>query len=306
MTVEIREVEGNRKLAGNPLFDGWYADPEIHLFGDRYYIYPTTSADFDSQTFFEALSSADLSNWTNHGRILDFADIPWSTNRAAWAPSVADRNGRYYIYFSAGDGAGIGVAVCDQPAGRFADPLGKPLIGKYVHGAQPIDAHAFIDDDGRAYLYYGGWRHAVAVRLGDDMISTVGDFVEITPTGYVEGPFMLKRQGKYYFMWSEGNWTDSTYAVAYGVSKSPFGPFDRAGCVLRSDPTVGNGAGHHSVLNIPETDDWYICYHRRPIGESDMHFRVTCLDRLHFDASGEIELVVITAEGVECRPVASP
>ena len=291
------------RTSGNPLFEGWYADPEIHIFQGRYWIYPTFSTDFDAQTFFEAFSSADFTGWRREGRILDFADVPWSTNRAAWAPSAAERDGRYYLYFSAGDGAGIGVAVADSPAGPFHDALGRPLIAEYHHGAQPIDAHCFQDDDGQAYLYYGGWRHAVVVKLNADMVSLDGDVHEITPEHYVEGPFMLKRHGVYYFMWSEGNWGDSSYAVAYARSDSPFGPFVRAGRVLENNPDVGNAAGHHSVLNLPGTDEWYIVYHRRPITETHHNNRVVCIDRLYFEENGDIRPVVLTATGVEARPL---
>lgn len=290
-------------MSGNPVFEGWYADPELHLFQGKYYIYPTYSDKYENQTFFEAWSSEDLTDWKNEGRILDFADVPWSTNRAAWAPSITEYAGKYYYYFSAGDGAGIGVAVADHPAGPFHDAVGGPLIKEYHHGAQPIDAHAFIDEDGQAYLYYGGWRHAVVVALSEDMLSTEGEFREITPDNYVEGPFMIKRNGIYYFMWSEGNWTDSTYCVAYGRSTSPFGPFQREGKVLEGDPLIGNGAGHHSVLQIPGTDDWYICYHRRPITETHGNHRVTCIDHMYFDENGDILPVKITAEGVEARPL---
>jgi len=290
-------------FSGNPLFVGWYADPEIHLFADRYYIYPTFSDDFDRQTFFEVWSSADLTNWRNEGRVLDFADVSWSTNRAAWAPSVGERDGKYYMYFSAGDGAGLGVAVASHPAGPFKDALGAPLIKEYHHGAQPIDAHVFTDDDGRSYLYYGGWRHAIVVELNDDMVSLKGDFHEITPESYVEGPFMIKRQGVYYYMWSEGNWGDSSYAVAYARSDSPFGPFVRDRRILESDSTVGKGAGHHSVLNIPGTDDWYIVYHRRPLEETHHNHRVTCIERMYFDDAGNILPVILTTTGVPARPI---
>lgn len=292
------------KLSGNPVFPGWYADPELHLFQGRYYIYPTTSAAYEEQTYFEVFSSSDLTDWIAHGKVLDFADVPWSTNRAAWAPSVAERDGRFYMYFSAGDGAGIGVAVADHPAGPFHDALGKPLIAEYHHGAQPIDAHAFVDDDGQAYLYYGGWKHAVVVRLGADMISTEGEFLEITPENYVEGPFMVKRNGVYVFMWSEGGWTDSSYGVAYALADSPLGPFERVGAILGTDLEVAKGAGHHSVLTIPGTDEHYICYHRRPLEETHANHRVTCIDRLIFEADGTIRPVKMTFEGVPARPIA--
>lgn len=69
------------KLSGNPVFLGWYADPELHHFEGRYYIYPTFSAAYEEQTFFEVFGSDDLTNWTNEGRILDFKDVPHQPRR---------------------------------------------------------------------------------------------------------------------------------------------------------------------------------------------------------------------------------
>ena len=290
-----------QKMSGNPVLPGWYADPELHVFQNRYYIYPTFSAPYEEQTYFEVWSSDDLTNWTKDGVGLDFADVPWSTNRAAWAPSVAEKDGKFYIYFSAGDGAGIGVAVADHPSGPFVDALGHPLVKEYHHGAQPIDAHAYVDDDGQAYLYWGGWRKAVMARLSPDMIHIEGEIVEITPENYVEGPFMAKRKGTYVFMWSEGSWGDSTYSVAYALSPSPFGPFKRIGKILGIEPGVADGAGHHSVLQIPGTDDWIICYHRRLIGDLNPHHRVTSLETMMFDDNNIITPIRLTDTGVLAR-----
>jgi len=287
---------------GNPIFPGWYADPELHAFGGRYWIYPTCSRAYEEQTTFEAWSSTDLTNWKNEGVVLDFADVPWSTNRAAWAPSVAEKNGKYYMYFSAGDGAGLGVAVADAPGGPFRDALGAPLVKEYHHGAQPIDAHAFVDDDGRAYLYWGGWRKAVMAELGEDMISLASDIREITPENYVEGPFMLRHAGRYYFMWSEGSWGDASYSVAYAVADSPFGPFVREGLVLQSDPEIASSAGHHSALRLPNSDEYVICYHRRPLDRTERDHRVVCIDRMVFREDGTIEPVKLTHCGVEAFP----
>ncbi len=114
---------------------------------------------------------------------------------------------------------------------------------------------------------------------------------------------MLKRRGVYYFMWSEGSWMDETYAVAYAMSGSPLGPFTRIGRVLENDPKVASGAGHHSVLNIPGTDEWYVAYHRRPVGETHHNHRVSCIDRLEFGDDGLIRPIRMTLEGVEPRPL---
>ncbi|WP_052351979.1 glycoside hydrolase family 43 protein [Deinococcus pimensis] len=286
------------RATGNPVLPGWHADPELHHFDGRYYLYPTRSLSFDDQKGFDAWSSEDLTHWRPEGCILDLGDVAWSTNRAAWAPSVTHRDGRYYLYFSAGDGAGIGVAVADHPAGPFRDVLSRPLVADWPFGAQPIDANVFQDDDGQAILYFGGHNRCAAVKLGTDLVSLDGPYVDVTPDGYTEGPFMFKRRGTYYFLWSEGVWMDDTYAVAYARARHPFGPFHREGRILTSDPAVGTGAGHNSVLRLPGTDAYVIAYHRRPVTETHHDHRVVCIDELTFDADGRILPVQQTFEGV--------
>ena len=291
-------------LSGNPLFFGRYADPEIHCFQNRYYVYPSISAPYHEGTYFECWSSADLTNWRNEGTILDFKDVRWSSNYAAWAPSVAEKNGRYYFYFSAGDGAGIGVAVGDHPAGPFKDAIGIPLVSGYPHGAQPIDAHCFQDEDGEAYLYFGGHDHCVVALLNPTMLSFRSPFREITPVPeYREGPFMAKRRGVYYLMWSQGEWTNDSYCAAYGTADNPYGPFKPGGKILSNDPAVARSAGHHSVLRLPGTEDeWIICYHRRPLDATNKFHRVVCAERLEFRADGSIAPAVLTHEGVSAHP----
>ena len=301
------------KKSGNPLFPGWYADPEGAIFGKEYWIYPTYSAPYKQQVFFDAFSSTDLVHWKKHERILDTSAIKWAW-RAMWAPSVVQHNNKYYFFFGANDiqsnneYGGIGVAVADNPAGPFKDHLGKPLVAAFYNGAQPIDQFAFKDADGSYYLIYGGWRHCNIARLNADFTGFIpfadsAVFKEITPEGYVEGPFMFIRNGKYYFMWSEGGWTGPDYSVAYAIGDSPFGPFKRIGKILQQDPTIANGAGHHSVINIPGTDDWYIIYHRRPNSETGGNSRMTCIERMYFDKDGNILPVKITQEGVEARSI---
>ena len=114
---------------------------------------------------------------------------------------------------------------------------------------------------------------------------------------------MLKRKGEYIFMWSEGGWGNSTYGVAYARAKSPTGPFVRIDKILGTDPKVAKGAGHHSVLRLPGTDESLICYHRRPLEETDANARVVCLDRMVFDSHGNILPVQQTFEGVKAHPL---
>ena len=140
---------------------------------------------------------------------------------------------------------GIGVAVADKPEGPYKDHIGKPLVDRFYNGAQPIDQFVFHDKDDQYYLIYGGHRHCNIAKISDDFKSIVpmenGEkFKEITPEGYVEGPFMFIRNGKYYFMWSEGGWTGPNYSVAYAIGDSPFGPWKRAATVLKQDPENRN------------------------------------------------------------------
>ena len=310
--LAVSTAAGQTARSGNPILPGWYADPEAHVFEGQYWIYPTFSAPYDQQTLMDAFSSRDLVTWQKHERVLEIANVKWA-KRALWAPSIVEKDGWYYIFFGANDIqndqqlGGIGVARARHPEGPFIDYLGKPLIDRFHNGAQPIDQYVFKNSDGAYYIVYGGWRHCNIAKLNDDFTGFVplpdgSIFKEITPAGYVEGAFMLQKDGKYYFMWSEGGWTGPNYAVAYAVGTSPFGPFERVGKILQQDSTVATGAGHHSVLQSP-SGKWYIVYHRRPLGETDRNHRVVSIDELRFDARGLIEPVKITKEGVLADPL---
>jgi len=299
--------------SGNPILPGWYADPEAHVFEGQYWIFPTYSAPYDQQTHMDAFSSTNLVTWQKHERVLDVKNVSWA-RRALWAPSIVEKDGWYYLFFGANDiqsdsaVGGIGVARARRPDGPFTDYLAKPLIDKFHNGAQPIDQYVFKDRDGSYYIVYGGWRHCNIAKLNADFTGFVPlpdgiTFKEITPAGYVEGAFMLLKDDKYYFMWSEGGWTGPNYAVAYAVGSSPFGPFERVGKILQQDSSVATGAGHHSVLHSPASDKWYIVYHRRPLGETDRNHRVVSIDELHFDERGFIRPVKITTEGVAADPL---
>lgn len=298
----------NKKTSGNPVFPGWYADPEGAIFEKKYWIYPTYSAPYKEQVFMDAFSSKDLVNWTKHEHIIDTAAVKWA-NRAMWAPAIVHKDNKYYLFFAANDiqneqqPGGIGVGVADKPEGPFKDYLGKPLLDKIVNKAQPIDQFVFHDKDGQYYMIYGGWGHCNITKLKDDFTGFIPFedgtiFREITPKGYVEGPIMFIHNKKYYFMWSEGGWTGPDYRVAYAIGDSPFGPFERIGTVLQQDAAVARGAGHHSVLQYPNSNEWYIVYHRRPLSETDGNHRQTCIDKMEFDANGFIKPVKITFEGV--------
>ena len=299
--------------AGNPAFPGWYADPDAHVFAGRYWIFPTTSARYEDQTRFDVFSSTDLVHWTRHPDVLTADSVKWA-RRAMWAPSVVEKDGRYYFFFGANDiqsdkeHGGIGVAVADRPEGPYRDLLGKPLIDSFHNGAQPIDQAVFRDGEDW-YMVYGGWKHANLVRLKDDFtgLRPFADgtlYKEVTPAPeYVEGSLMFEREGRWYYMWSEGGWGGPDYSVAYAMADSPMGPFKRIDKVLRQDPAVATSAGHHSVIQVPGTDRWYIVYHRRPLGDTARDHRQVSIDRMRFDEDGRILPVKITHDGVDADPL---
>ena len=308
------------KTSKNPIVDGWYADPEGIVFGNKYWIFPTFSAKYEDQVFLDAFSSKDLLHWEKHNRVLDTSVIKWA-KQAMWAPSIIEKNQRYYLFFSANDlqrpggpyweekdldnhYGGIGVAVADSPEGPYQDHLGVPLINEFHNNAQPIDQFVYKDVDGTYYMFYGGWRHCNIAMLNDDFTDFVPWssnklFKEITPEGYVEGPFVFRRKNSYYFMWSEGSWGNDNYKVAYAMADKVTGPYKRIGTILESDKNIATGAGHNSVINKPNTDQWYIVYHRRPIPNKGRDHRVICIDKLEFNQDDTIEQVKMTFKGVK-------
>lgn len=307
----IAQKKVSEKTSMNPIFKGWYADPEAAIFDKTYWVYPTYSAKYEDEVFLDAFSSPDLVNWTKHPRIIDTTAVKWA-KKTMWAPSIVKNNNKYFLFFSANDIqnnneiGGIGVAVADKPEGPFKDYLGKPLVDKFINYAQPIDQFVFKDKDGQFYLIYGGWRHCNIAKLKPDFTGFIpfGDntiFKGITPDEYVEGPVMFIRNGKYYFMWSEGNWVGPDYCVAYAIGDSVMGPFKRIGKILQQDPKIATGAGHHSIIKAPDSDRYYIVYHRRPLTETSAFSRETCIEEMFFDENGYIKPVKITNEGVKAH-----
>ncbi|MFF9621053.1 family 43 glycosylhydrolase [Streptomyces griseosporeus] len=312
-TYTVTAADGTRRTwtveavrTRSPILPGLTADPDVHYLNGAYWIYPTTDGYRGwSGTRFTAYSSKDLVHWRDHGVVLDLGpDVTWA-EKYAWAPAIAERDGRYYLYFCAEQS--IGVAVADSPAGPFKDALGRPLVAKGAYPGQMIDPAVFTDDDGRAYLYWGNG-HGYVAPLNPDMTSYDPAAVrDITPAGFREGSFVVKRRGTYYFMWSEDDTRSENYHVAYATGPTPLGPWTKRGTILSKRPEYGIlGTGHHSVVAVPGTDDWYIVYHRfalngpgRPGGDGT--HRETTVDRLRFAPDGTIEPVLPTLESV--RPV---
>ncbi len=307
-SLNIVRIRPRLQLGQNPVLPEFHADPEILFHDGRYYIYSTTDgAPGWGGYYFTCYSSADLKQWRYEGVCLDLKrDTRWAKGNA-WAPAAVERNGKFYLYYSGDEGSrkAIGVAVSDSPAGPFRD-FGQPIVNSLPKGqthGQQIDVDVFIDDDGQAYLYWGNGYMAGA-RLNADMTSIdTASVTLMTPQGgskrdyqYREAPYVFKREGKYYFLWSVDDTGDANYHVAYGTAQQPLGPIEvaRQPVVLIQRPEQQiYGPAHNSVLQLPGTDEWIICYHR--INPDYMNrkdgpgfHRQVCIDRLYFNADGTI------------------
>jgi len=171
-------------LADYPIVSYRYlADPGALVYNGRVYIYCSNDDDnvveeegYDMRSIV-CVSSSDLKNWTDHGIVFQVPeDASWSQN--SWAPSPAERDGKFYLYFGNG-GSAIGVAVADSPIGPFTDAVGSSLVNSSTPGVLPadniwiFDPMTFIDDDGQAYMYFGGngEDNLRIIRLNEDMVS---------------------------------------------------------------------------------------------------------------------------------------
>lgn len=294
----VQELEAAKPAAGpvQPVpappaaLDGFTADPSIRVFGDTYYLYPTSDKPHWQTTDFSVWSSKNLVEWKKERMVLDVVrDLKWG-NIEAWAPDAIERNGKYYFYFCAkGE---IGVATAASPLGPFVDALGGPLLRKGTGiDTNTIDPYPFIDDDGQAYLYYGNGRLGNVYKLKPDMVTVDGPVAGIELKDFREGIVVFKRGGKYYFMWSIDDARSPNYRVGWGVADSPLGPVKSPenNFIVLQRNGAAVGTAHHSVVNVPGTDRWYVAYHRHALPQGGGYQRQTVLARMEFDGAGNIK-----------------
>lgn len=322
--------ELNSKAISAPLVSHIYtADPSAHVFNGKIYIYPSHDVEagipFDDLGSHFAMEDYHVFSMehpdaeaTDHGVALHVRDIPWA-ERQLWAPDAAYRNGRYYLYFPAKKADGIfqiGVASSAQPTGPFK-PEPHPIKGSYS-----IDPAVFIDDDGQAYLYFGGlWggqlqcyrQHQYhkdnlepgagepalgprVARLADNMLELAEEVREIqildeaghpllagdNNRRFFEASWVHKYQGKYYFSYSTGD----THFICYAVGDNPYGPFIYAGRIL--EPVVG-WTSHHSICEF--RGKWYLFYHDSSLSRGVTHLRSMKVTEIRYDDRGRIQTI---------------
>jgi beta-xylosidase len=282
------------------------ADPGVLRASDgKYYAYITGKG-------YRAYSSTDLVHWKSEGQALPPAELSsWATT-GFWAPDVLEYKGKYYMFFSAakkdGDPKHMSVAVSESPKGPFKHPEKGPVFsfGKDLDQVGVIDAHAFVDEDGKVFLYFTKTLHPVeghveseiyGVELNEDLHSYKGEPVKLTHPEQAwetvgnkrwnEGVWMLKHNGTYYLMFSANCYCNRNYGVGYATSKSPLGPFKKweNNPVLQSVSSTVSGTGHHSVVKSPDGKELWVVYHSHANGKPGAG-RQLDIDRMGFREDG--------------------
>lgn len=316
--------------SGQPLITHLFtADPSAHVFDGRLYIYPshdreTTIPNDDLGSQYDMVDYHVFSmetipgEVTDHGVTLKLANVPWA-EKQLWAPDAATKDGNYFLYFPARDRDGIfriGVATSSAPTGPFkAEPDPIP-------GSHSIDPCCFVDDDGRAYLYFGGiwggqlqkWSSgsfdpngeeptgsepALLPRVGelaDDMKSFKDGVIEVEildedgnplraddhDRRFFEAAWMHKRDGVYYLSYSTGD----THRIVYATGRTPLGPFTYAGRLL--DPVAG-WTTHHSIVEFQGR--WWLFHHDASLSGGKDHLRCVKVKEIAYDDEGRMHVV---------------
>lgn len=299
----------NYSFAQNPLImDQFTADPSARVFGDKVYIFPSHDIlategkgrkDWFCMEDYHVFSSSNLTDWTDHGMIVQQNKVPWvkPNSYSMWAPDCIERNGKYYFYFPSvpkdtvnfKKGFTVGVAIAAKPEGPYV-PEPNP-----IKGISGIDPNVFIDKDGQAYLYWSGGNIFVA-KLKQNMIeldSEVKTIENLPAKGLKEGPYMFERKGIYYLTYPHVE--NKIERLEYAISDNPMGPFKVTGVIMDESPT-GCWTNHHSILEFKK--QWLLFYHHNDLSPQFDKARSIRADYLNFNADGTIQKVIPTLRGI--------
>ncbi|HMA91919.1 MAG TPA: glycoside hydrolase family 43 protein [Polyangiaceae bacterium] len=296
-----------RARADYPIVSHRYlADPGSLVHDGRIYLYNSNDDDNAVEGGYTmhsivCVSTSDLKNWTDHGIVFTVpADASWASN--SWAPQPIERDGTIFLYFG-NSGSGIGVGSSKDPTGHFKDAKGGYLINSSTPGASGagwlFDPGALIDDDGQAYLAFGGngETNARIIKLGADLASVSGTAAGLSPKGFFEASFLFKRGNTYYFSYSTNS--ANGMRIDYLTSSSPMSGYSYGGVVAGQPPENGNN-NHASQFLFK--GQWYHAFHNRVVakkaGTPDTYKRNLGIEVLDFNADGSIKQVTYTTDGV--------
>ena len=320
----------------NPLYTQRFgADPGVMEYRGRLYVFMTDDTiEYDSAgrvrensygqiRTINCISSDDLVNWTDHGRIPVAGPggiAPWAVN--SWAPCAAhktiDGKEKFFLYFCNG-GNGIGVLTADSPTGPWRDERGSLLITRQVKNCADVlwlfDPAVMVDEDGTGYLAFGGGvpagmqsapGTARIVRLADDMISLDGDPVRLDVPWLFEDSGINRIGDRYIYSYcsnwqTKGNSLNLTDgAIQYMTADRPLGPYTYAGELFPNEGRFFGlyGNNHHSIVSLD--GEWYLFYHSRPVEKAmgiTGNYRSPQVDRIALDADGLPQQVTGTMKG---------
>ena len=295
--------------AQNPLIRNQFtADPSARVFGDRVYVYPShdilapesvARKDWFCMEDYHVFSSENLTDWTDHGMIVQQNKVPWvkPDSYSMWAPDCIERNGKYFFYFpsvpkdttSIGRGFTIGVAVAEKPTGPFLPEINP------IKGVKGIDPNVFVDKDGQAYLYWSAG-NIFGAKLKNNMLeldSEVKALGDLPSKGLKEGPYVFERNGIYYMTYPHVE--NKIERLEYAISDNPLGPFKVMGVIMDESPT-GCWTNHHSIIEFK--NQWYLFYHHNDYSPTFDKTRSIRADTLSFNSDGTIKKVIPTLRGI--------
>ncbi len=308
------------------------ADPAALVHDGTVYLYTThdeqTAQGKDYRMYdYRLWTSTDLSKWQNQGAVFRSTDFAWARGDKktgnAYAHHVIarkDASGKTKFYFYAAVEGGqtggafgfsIGVAVSDSPKGPFQDPRGMPMIlledtaKDKQHSWRNIDPAVFVDDDGRAYLYWGNQQLWWA-ELEPDLVHLKGEKYQLDAKGrmqnrdssevninkvttlpnFEEGPHLSKHHGIYYLVYAAG----FPESLAYATSNSATGPWQYRGVIM--DPLPGTTTIHPALFDF--NGQTYLAYHNADLPGGGNYRRSVALDRVFFNPDGSIQPIIRT------------
>ena len=305
--------------AQNPIISTVFTpDPAPFVHGDKVYLFTDHDEDGRNRDFnmkdWMLFSTEDMVNWTYLGTQVSTATFKWARQgQRAWACQGVERNGKWYWYVccnKATGGDALAVAVADDPQGPWTDAIGGPL----AEGFGFIDPTVFVDDDGRAYLFWGN-KGLWYGELNDDMVSFKNGWQEVPGyhdpkcfgelqskmnwakgqnemmTQYEEGPWVMKRNGTYYISYPAGGVPEH---MAYSTAPTINGPWTYRGRIM--DEAQNSFTIHGGNITFKGRD--FMFYHNGGLPGGGGYNRSACVEEFKWNEDGTFPFMPFTKEGV--------
>ena len=317
--LALTAVFSGQMFAQNPIISNMFTpDPAPFVYGDKVYLF--VDHDEENSTYFHMkdwmlYSTDDMVNWTYLGTMITTETFAWAKHGdRAWASQGVERNGKWYWYVccnTASGGDALAVAVADDPQGPWTDAIGKPL----AEGFGFIDPTVFIDDDGKAYLFWGN-KGLWYGELNDDMVSFKNGYQEVPGyhdpecfgelqmkenwanggkkelmTQYEEGPWLIKRNGTYILSYPAGGVPEH---MAYSTAPTINGPWTYRGKIM--DLADNSFTIHGGNITFQGRD--FMFYHNGALPGGGGFCRSACVEEFKWNDDGSFPLIPQTKEGI--------